>query len=122
MILATFSVKNVSFYIYKIVLFHCEIFKTRFEESSDENLMSMFHEAYNDHYFLLDKTVNASQCELITEDGKLRQGVNILPQNGMNRKWRKKFVNLNSWRNLNCQISHFIYYLLVKTPIFLSKF
>ena len=86
MILATFSVKNVSFYIYKIVLFHCEIFKTRFEESSDENLMSMFHEAYNDHYFLLDKTVNASQCELITEDGKLRQGVNILPQNGMNRK------------------------------------
>ena len=75
------------FYIYKIVLFHCEIcIHPSFEESSDEDLMNMFHEAYNDHYFLLDKTVNASQCELINEDGKLRQGVNILPQNGMNRK------------------------------------
>ena len=30
-------------------------------------------DAYNDHYFLLDKTANVSHCKLVKEDGQYRR-------------------------------------------------
>ena len=44
-----------------------------FEQSNDDDLDDLFSEAYNDHYFLLDKTVNVSHCKLIEEDGQYRR-------------------------------------------------
>ena len=44
-----------------------------FEESNDEDINELFSDAYNDHYFLLDKRANVSHCKLIEEDGQLKR-------------------------------------------------
>ena len=44
-----------------------------FEQSHDDDLDDLFLDAYNDHYFLLDKTANVSHCKLVKEDGQYRR-------------------------------------------------